>query len=132
FPLPPLERDQGDLLPLGKLLDGRDEGACHLGHHLGRGKSFAAVRAKEIRDAILGLKSRLDDVEIHAVDRLDGERNMVLKDFGDCGGYTHGAGSVRRGLTTTAACRHNKACHTPLRPNGACSSTDTRTSPVGL
>ena len=57
----------------------------------------------------LDLQAWLNDVEIQAVDTLDGKRHVVLDDIGNGSGYTHDADSGRHGLSTPAACRHNSA-----------------------
>jgi len=84
-----------------------DEGARDLRHGLGGSELFAAVLAKKVGDAPFDVQAWLNDVEIQAVDTLDGKRHVVLDDIGNGSGYTHDAGSGRQGLSTTAACRHN-------------------------
>jgi hypothetical protein len=41
------------------------------------------VKTEERRDAALGLKARLVDVEVHAVDAFDLKGDVVVEDIGD-------------------------------------------------
>jgi hypothetical protein len=71
---------------LGELFDGGDKRSCHLGHRLGSGEEFAPMVAKEPGNAALDLQAWLNDVEIQAIEALDGQRHMVLDDLGNAGG----------------------------------------------
>src|SRR5262249_43354639 len=81
--LPPAKSDQVKALRLGELFDGSDKGPRDFRHCLGGGELLAAMLAKEISDAAFDLQAWLNDIQIQAVEALDGECHVALDDIGN-------------------------------------------------
>ena len=84
------EGEQRDAVGLGEGLDGLDEGVADGGEQGGGGEEVSAVVAQEADDAPLALELGDVDVEVHAVDALDFQGDVVAQDIGDGLWYTHG------------------------------------------
>jgi len=81
FALPLLERHEVDALGSGEPFDRVDESLTHGRNHHGRGHPHAELRFDEVDETGAGLERRHVRVEIHAVDRFQFERHVVVEDF---------------------------------------------------
>src|SRR5512135_1468222 len=81
--LPLGERDQGDLFLVDETLDRGDEGLADRVHESRGGEGLTAVEPEEGSDASFGLEPGLIDVEVHAVDALDLEGQVLAEDIGN-------------------------------------------------
>ena len=75
------KRNDVQSVVLRELLDGLKERHSHAGHDLGGGEQFAAMLAKKPSDLVFALKTRLDDVQVQAVDAFEGQGDMLLDDI---------------------------------------------------
>ena len=77
------EFEDGDRLATGEILEGRDEVFGDGIHESAGGELVAAMKAEEVDDALFALQRRDVDVEIHAVDSLDFEGDVLGEDVGN-------------------------------------------------
>jgi hypothetical protein len=122
------ERDERDLVLLGKALDGPDEALADGVHQSRRGESVPEMRTEECRHSAFGLKIRYVDVEVEAVNPLDLQGDPVSKDLGDALRYTHSRLRLTRSLGTTSRLAAQKTGRDYLgqRSTGAICSTKYR------
>jgi hypothetical protein len=84
------ERQQLQAAGGDEAVDVSDERLGHRVHQGGRGVVVAAVADEEaLYPAAVG-QPRLPDVEIHPVDRLHLEDDVIVEDIGDAARYGHG------------------------------------------
>jgi hypothetical protein len=86
FALVFLEGEERDMVLLGEALGGSDEGLGDGIHEGGGSERIAAVMTEEPSDTALGLERGDEDVEVHAVDALKLEGNVVVEDLGNAVG----------------------------------------------
>ena len=78
-----LERDQRDLVLLGKAFGGGYEALGH-GAHEGRGRNgLSPVAAKKLHHPTFLLQGGYIDIQIHPVNGLELEGNVVVENLGD-------------------------------------------------
>jgi hypothetical protein len=82
------EGDEGDGVLLGEGLQAADEVFGHGVHEGGGGEAVAAMIAPEVGDPLVGLEPRDVEVEVHPVDALDLEGDVILEDIGDGSWYS--------------------------------------------
>src|SRR5206468_2175009 len=82
--------EQGDMLGFDKGLDGLNKGVTDGGEQGGGGVEVPAMVAEVADQAQFPLELGDVDVEVHTVDALDGQGNVVPQDVGDGLRYTHG------------------------------------------
>jgi hypothetical protein len=78
-----LEPDHGQLVDLRERFDCGDERCADRVHERRRRELHATVEAEERDDTDLALKLRDVNVEVHAVDALDFERDMLVENLRD-------------------------------------------------
>src|SRR5579871_2154041 len=88
--LPRGEGNERDLVPLGETLHAGDERLGQGIHKGRRSEGVTTMGAEEGSDLTFALEPGLVDVEVHAVDALDLQGNMLAQDFGNGAWYTHG------------------------------------------
>jgi hypothetical protein len=94
FALPLVELHERHPLLGRKSFQRRDEAPADRAHQCPRWQRLAAMIAEKPHNSLLRLQPRHIDVEVHAVDPLDGKLHMMGKDFGHALWY-HPSGSGR-------------------------------------
>jgi len=89
LPLFGREGDEGDLLPGREGLQGPDEGLADRVHQGRGGKRVPAVVAEERDHAPLVLELGDVHVEVHAINALDFQRDVLPENLGDGSWYAH-------------------------------------------
>jgi len=84
-----LEEDDRDLMLLGEAVDGRDKALGNGIHQRRGGEGMATVETKEEHDTPVRLEPGDVDVEVHSVDTLDFQGDVILQDFGHSPCYNH-------------------------------------------
>src|SRR5215475_14023631 len=100
FALAFLKGDERNPVVLGKALDGADELACDWLHQVSGGDFMSAVDPYELQCTFNGLKLRYVDIEVHPIDALHFQYNVLAQHLGDSLWYAH----------------RGSGCGVPLRP----------------
>ena len=124
------ERHDVDAVAFGVVLDRLDEALGQRRRQDRRGHRAAVELAEEVRHAGPGLQQGHVDVEVHAVDALEGQRRMPRQDLGDATCYLHGSDSRRwaphrpvygqrrpRATMNAASRRRGSSGRGPFRPS---------------
>ena len=87
------EEDEWNRVPCDETIQRRDKPPAHWVHQRGRGQRLPAMRTEEAHRPKRALQSRHIEVEIHSVDPLDRQPDVIAKDLGHtlCYHY-HGSG----------------------------------------
>src|SRR5262249_392673 len=114
------EAEQVEGVLVGEGLDGLDEGVGDGGEQGGGGEEVPSVVAKEGDHAELTLEFGDEDVEVHAVDALDFQGDVLAEDSGDGLGYTHGgfwSQGAERPTDRSAVSTRVRPVRSPLVPS---------------
>ena len=82
LPLPFAEVHDGNLLLFGQPFHARHEAFGYRVHERRGGECVAAMAAEEFHDSALTLQGRNVHVEVHPVDALQFERDVMIEDLG--------------------------------------------------
>jgi hypothetical protein len=111
--------EHGDGVVVAEGVDGLNAGVADGGEQGGGGGAVSAVVAEEADHAEFTLELRPIDVEVHAVDALDLQSNVVADDFGYSAYYSHGWLRSSRSITDQptavrfhwGCCQHTRSRH---------------------